>query len=804
VLKRDVEVDESQGVLESPAPAFSSERAAEFAREIFGIRGSAEPLGSERDQNFRICPADSFERDDPGGASASGYVLKIPNQAESPAALDLQQSALTHVSMVAPHLAIPRLHPTLDGARSHSVPGADGAQHSIWLLSYLPGRQLGDVRPSARLHRALGAAIAHLARALRGFFHPAAGRELLWDLKHASKLRPHLDAISDPASRRWVEEALDRFDAGAASVLPTLRSQVIHSDANSWNVLVDAADDERIAGIIDFGDIVHSALINDVGIALATTIVDLEAPIEAACEVVAGYHAVTPLQPEELDILFELWLARLAAEVSIAAWRSKSHPENVDYITGSAAECGFMLERLLELEPDAAPRAFRAACKLDGAATPSRAPSPRRESNEQMIARRTRLLGPAYSLFYDRPVQIVRGEGVWLYDETGRRYLDAYNNVAHVGHGHPHVVDAIAEQARTPNTNTRYLNDKILEYATRLGATLPGDLEVCMFVCTGSEANDLAWRLAKAHTGAGGGIVIEYAYHGSTEAVSWLTPSEWPPGTEFPQVQTLAAPDEYRGPFRSGEPEIGHRYAELTRGAIEGLRSAGFELSSFFCDTAFSTHGILVPPDSYLKEVFALVRESGGLCVADEVQAGFGRMGTAMWGFETFGVTPDIVTLGKPMGNGHPLAAVVTTPEIAADFGDRLEYFNTFGGNPVSCAAGLAVLDVLEREGLQSNAERVGSYMKAKLVALGESHPAIGDVRGAGLFIGVDLVCDRATREPAPDLARRVANGMRESGVLIGIDGPAANVLKIRPPMPIQEEHADLLVASLDAQLGQH
>jgi len=800
-MAQGVGPDGSQGVLEAPAPAFSAERAAELAREIFGVGGRAEPLESERDQNFRISPAPSAERDGSGRGSDSGYVLKISNQAEDPAVLDLQQSALAHMAAVDPVLAVPRLHPALDGALSRSVPGAGGASHSIWLLGYLPGLRLGDVHQTAGLRHDLGCTIARLARALRGFFHPAAGRELLWDLKHASKLRPHVAEISDRTRRKLPEEALDRFDGRAATVLPSLRAQVIHSDANSWNVLVDPADAEHIAGIIDFGDIVHSALINDVGIALATTVVDLEAPIEAACDVVAGYHSVTPLQPEELDILLELWLGRLAAEVSIAAWRSKSHPENADYITGSAAESWSMLERLLQLEPDGAQRAFRAACGLE---QPVRSTGARTEaeSNEQMIARRSRLLGPAYSLFYSRPVQIVRGEGVWLYDETGRRYLDAYNNVAHVGHGHPHVVDAIAEQARTLNTNTRYLNDKILEYATRLGATMPGALEVCMFVCTGSEANDLAWRLAKACTGAGGGIVIEHAYHGSTEAVSWLTPAEWPPGAEFPQVQTLAAPDDYRGAFRRGEPDIGHRYAELTRGAIEGLKRAGFDPSSFFCDTAFSSHGILVPPDDYLREVFALVRESGGLCVADEVQAGFGRMGSAMWGFETYGVEPDIVTLGKPMGNGHPLAAVVTTPEIAAAFGERLEYFNTFGGNPVACAAGLAVLDVLEGEGLQGNAERVGKYMRAKLAALGTSHAAIGDVRGAGLFIGVDLVRDRETREPAPDLARRVADGMREAGVLIGIDGPGANVLKIRPPMPIQEAHADLLVDALDAQLG--
>jgi Ser/Thr protein kinase RdoA (MazF antagonist) len=359
----------AQGVLEAPAPAFSAERAAELARVIFGVIGTAEPLGSERDQNFRIRPVPSSERHDPGGGSDPGHVLKISNRAEDPAALDLQQSALAHVAAVDPELAIPRLHPTLDGARSRSVPGADGACHSVWLLSYLPGRQLSDVRQTARLRRNLGCAIAQLARALRGFFHPAAGRELLWDLKHASKLRSYLVEISDRASRRLAEEALNRFDARAATVLPSLRAQVIHSDANSWNVVVDPTDAERIAGIIDFGDIVHSALINDIGIALATTIVDLEAPIEAACDVVAGYHAVTTLQPEEVDVLFELWLGRLAAEVSIAAWRSKSHPENVDYITGSAAESWPMLERLLQLEPDAAQRAFRAACELENAAS---------------------------------------------------------------------------------------------------------------------------------------------------------------------------------------------------------------------------------------------------------------------------------------------------------------------------------------------------------------------------------------------------------------------------------------------------
>jgi Ser/Thr protein kinase RdoA (MazF antagonist) len=351
------------GVLEAPAPAFSSERAAELAREIFGVAGDVEPLESERDQNFRIRPTDASpdgsRNDDPG------YVLKIANQAESSAVLDLQQSALLHVASVDPTLTVPRLQRTVDGDRSREVEGTGGARHSVWLLSYLPGVRLSEVRQTTRLRRNQGRALARLARALRGYFHPAAGRELPWDLAHTSALRPHLVHIADPETRQLTQDALGRFEARAAGALPSLRAQVIHSDANSWNVVVDRADPERIAGIIDFGDIVHSALVNDLGIAIATTIVDLETPIEAACDIVAGYHEVTPLQADELDVLFELWLGRLVAEISIAAWRSTSHPDNVDYIAAGTKESSAMLGRLLALEPDTARHAFRSACGLD-------------------------------------------------------------------------------------------------------------------------------------------------------------------------------------------------------------------------------------------------------------------------------------------------------------------------------------------------------------------------------------------------------------------------------------------------------
>jgi len=530
----------SHDVLTAPLPVFSAEQAVELASEIFGVDGTATPLDGERDLNFRIRPVTSGDAD-------PGYVLKIANQAEDPTVLDLQQEALAHVAAVDPSLPVPRIRATVDGARSRRVPGAGGASHSVWMLSFLPGRQLDAVLPTARLRREVGGAIASLARALRGFFHPAAGREILWDLKHASRLRRLLAYVPDPARRGIAEAALDRFDARAAAALPRLRAQVIHADANSANVIVDAADPERVAGIIDFGDIVHGALVGDLGVAFATVIGDCKDPIDAACDIVTGYHAVTPLLPEELDVLLELWLGRLVAEVVIAAWRSQSHAGNLEYINASVEPSWTSLERLLRLPPDAARRAFGAACGESG---PARADAGA-ETNEQMIARRKRLLGPAYSLFYERPVRIVRGEGVWLFDETGRRYLDAYNNVAHVGHCHPHVVEAIATQSRTLNTNTRYLHEKILEYAERLGATMPGDLEVCMFVCTGSEANDLAWRLAKAHTGHTGGLAMCDAYHGTTDAVTQLSPSELRPGEKSAaHIEGVIPPNGYRGPHR--------------------------------------------------------------------------------------------------------------------------------------------------------------------------------------------------------------------------------------------------------------
>jgi len=419
-----------------------------------------------------------------------------------------------------------------------------------------------------------------------------------------------------------------------------------------------------------------------------------------------------------------------------------------------------------------------------------------------LLARRQRAMGPAYRLFYDRPVHLVRGEGAWLYDSDGKRYLDCYNNVASVGHCHPDVVAALSRQAATLNTHTRYLHETVVRYAERLAATLPGDLSVCMFVCTGTEANDLAVRIARAVTGNQGIVVTEDAYHGNSATVYAMSTEEYPAEDRPPWLEAVEAPCTYRGSFREPGPDAALDYAGLLEPAIERLAGRGQSPAMFITDNIFSSNGVLTPPAEYLRDAYRRIRAAGGLAVADEVQSGLCRLGDHYWGFQDSGVTPDIVTMGKPLGDGHPLAAVVTTPEIAARFARTHDYFNTFGGNPVSAAVGLAVLDVIEREGILRNVHDTGARLGEGLRALMDRHEPIGDVRGKGLFYGVEIVRDRATREPAREVAARLREQLRENGILLGTSGPNGNVIKIRPPLVFSPEHAERLLEGLEQVLA--
>ena len=434
-------------------------------------------------------------------------------------------------------------------------------------------------------------------------------------------------------------------------------------------------------------------------------------------------------------------------------------------------------------------------------------------SKQEILERRHRHFGTNLSISYQEPLKMVRGWRQYLYDENGRPYLDVVNNVCHVGHSHPHVVKALAQQAAVLNTNTRYLHDNVVNYGERLLARFPPKLDVCFFVCSGSEANELALRLARAHTGANDLIVIDGAYHGNTAALIDISPYKHDgaggSGTP-PHIHKTLMPDPYRGRYKGYDS--GAVYAQHVAEIIDRLKRKEKSVQStdknslfagIIVESVLGCGGQIVLPDGYLQAVFAQVRAAGGVCIADEVQVGFGRVGSHFWGFETQGVTPDIVTMGKPMGNGHPLAAVVTSRAIADSFANGMEYFNTFGGNPVSCAVGTAVLDVIEQEGLQANAWQVGQRLLAGLTTLKERHPLIGDVRGLGLFIGVELVRNRETLEPAAWEASYIVERMKEHGILISIDGPLYNVLKLKPPLVFDNANADFLVETLDKVLAE-
>ncbi len=768
-------------------PTFSRDRARELVRELYGLEVEVQRLPSYVDQNFRL------ER-----TAGRRLVLKIANAAESRGGLDFQNRVMEHVAGASSEVPVPRVLTTHDGEQIATVEGGDGQRHYVRLITYLDGVRWVEVpAPGPDRLRRLGAFVAALGHALEGFSHPAMHRRLEWDVKHLPVLREHLGALATEERRGIVTRVLDRFDRSVVPRLAWLPASVIHNDANEHNVLVDPESHE-IVGLIDFGDVVHTAAVSEVAVTMAYAMLGHDHPLAAGAHVLGGYHRRRPLGAAELDVVFNLTLARLATSVTFAAHHGRLDPDNL-YNRASEASAWRALEQLTDRDPATVRRFLGEACgETTGAITPGR-------DVEKLLDARRRHLGPSLSISYRQPLKIVRGAGPYLFDAAGRAYLDGVNNVCHVGHCHPKVVAAAHAQNAVLNTNTRYLHDLLVEYAERLTGTLPAPLEVCYFVNSGSEANDLALRLARTFTGRLDAVVVGAAYHGTTICAVELSPYkfEGPGGSGRPRhVHPVPAPDVYRGPHPASDGDAGRKYGADVRRAIERAASEGRQVAAFFVESMISCGGQLIPPAGYLRQAFRHVRDAGGICVADEVQVGFGRAGTAFWAFEAQGAVPDVVTLGKPIGNGHPLSAVVTTREIADAFANGMEYFNTFGGNPVSCAVGLAVLDVIEEEGLQENARVVGDHLLACLGELAARHELIGDVRGHGLFLGIELVRDRETLEPAREEATAVIEAARDRGVLLSTEGPFHNVIKIKPPMVWTTAHADILVETLDEVLA--
>ncbi|MCP4142481.1 MAG: aminotransferase class III-fold pyridoxal phosphate-dependent enzyme [Chloroflexi bacterium] len=762
-------------LLKTPSPNFTAKEIKKFANKLYGLTGKLSPLDSERDQNSRLITKKRGE-----------FVIKIANSAEDLGIIDMQIKALEHIALTNPDLPVPRVMRSLKKLTIEQIQAENGTKHYIRVLTYLQGTPPKDNPTEQALLRPIGERLAQLTLALRGFFHPKANYEILWDLKHTSKLRQYLSHVTDPDHHKLVNYFIDRFDQNVLPEIPKLRAQILHNDLTPDNIVVSEHDPGDIVGIIDFGDMTHTLIIIDLATTIASMVREHKAPVNVAVEIISEYHKLIPLETAELRTLYDLIAARLVMLNVIAVWRVTLHPENRAYITGGVEETWGTLKAWRALDPVEVTRRFFRACGYwefdEGKPQQEKV----RETRQTHLLRRNRLLGSCAYLFYDHPLHITRGEGAWLYDIDGNRYLDAYNNVAHVGHSHPHVVNAITKQAHKLNTSTRYMHGLILELAERITAKMPDTLSVCMFVCTGSEANELAWQMSQLASGNHGALVTQYAYHGSSAATMQFSPESISQYSLPTHVQTLLAPTSdttFQKP-NSGLDD-----------AISALDEQGHKPAMLLLDTSFVSDGVYTSPKGYLNTLFTKTRAAGGLFVADEVQGGFGRFGQHFWGFKFDEVIPDIVTMGKPMGNGHPIAAVVTRPEIAETLAKKTGYFNTFGGNPVSCAAALAVLEVIEKEDLQRNALEVGQYLKEQLDILRNDYPMIGDIHGTGLLQGIDII--KPDGAPDPKLADRLMNRMREKGVLIGTTGEHYSILKIRPPIVFQNEHADILLAAL-------
>jgi 4-aminobutyrate aminotransferase-like enzyme/Ser/Thr protein kinase RdoA (MazF antagonist) len=750
------------------------------------LTGDLKPLYGERDQGFRLDAQDGRR-----------LLVKVMNDAEPEAVIAAQIAALAHLHRHAPEIAVPRVIADRDGDAPSRFTDSAGVRHRLMVLTWIEGPILGDVAMTRALAESLGAALASLGRGLRGFWHDGLRhRPLLWDVREIGRIAPLADRIADADARALVSRVIARFTDETCPRLEGLRLQAIHNDAGAHNVVV-TPDGAAAAGVIDFGDMVHASLPQDLSTTISDTLMETPGQLpDLLAPMVEAYARVTPLEQAEIAALHPLTSARAAITAIITAWRRHEDGDAADYMSVYEQSALAFIDAI---ETMGANRFTRLA---SGKPAVPRTPSGTANSVPALLDRRARLMGKGLPLFYNPPLHMVAGQGVWLTAADGRRYLDCYNNVPHIGHCHPHVVEAIRQQAGRLATNTRYLFNEVLDYADRLIATLPPGDWRCLFVNSGSEANDLAWRMAKAATGHGGGLAMEFAYHGITEATDAFSPSADLIPPRRPHMRYLPPPDTYRGPFRENDAGAISGYVALAQERIDELRAGKLGVASFILDSSFLTNGVLTPPPAYVQGVVAAVRAAGGLFIADEVQSGFGRMGGEMWGHRVHGVEADIVTLGKPAGNGFPLGVVIARAPVAEALLKQTAFFSTFGGNNVACAAGIAVLDVVERENLPARAESVGAHLKSRLQALMDRHPSIGDVRGRGLVLGVELVRDRASREPFPEVVPRLLNAMRDRGVLIGSEGVHGNILKLRPPVVLSVDQADVVADALDGCLA--
>lgn len=986
----------------------TTQQAEDILFKLFNIKGKASKLPGEVDFNFRIKVENK-----------KGYILKVSRPDEDENCLDFQQKLLQHVATNGSNLIAPKVIHDTNGNAISSITDSSGDKRNVRLLSWVSGRVLSAVNPQLdNLRFSLGEQCGVLTQALQGFEHKEAHRDFVWDIAQSLWTKEHLHLFSSK-EKEILSTFQYQFEASQHSY-SKLRKSVVHNDANDNNVIVSAdLINPTVKAAIDYGDAIHTQIINDVAIACAYAIMRHNEPLEAALPIVKGYHATFKLQEEELAHLYIAIAMRLVISVTKSAINKIKEPDN-EYLLISEKPAWEVLKKWIQIHPEFAYISFRKTCGFQAhpiqqqfetwaskndfslselfpsidkkdiyridlsvsskwtghqeeanhldlfqfkieqlqkehpekiiaggyleprslytstaydkignhgresrtihlgidywlpANTPVHAlfdgevvtavndagdkeyggliilkhledgvifftlyghntvdsvlkhqtgavikkgekiaelgnypengnwaphlhfqillstlnyvddfpgvayyrqlnvwksicPDPnllfaseallpiKTVSNNDLIQYRKQHLGKSLSLQYKTPIKMVRGAGQYLIDQLGQKYLDTVNNVAHVGHEHYTVVKAGQNQMGIINTNSRYLHENINALAKELAETLPPELNVFHFVNSGSEANELAIRMAKSNTSERDIIASEMGYHGNANMCIDISSYKFDGkgGKGAPEhTHIFPLPDKFRGRYR-GE-NTGKHYAEEVQKQIENVHSKNRGVAAFIIEPIISCGGQIELPKGFLRQAYQYVRKAGGLCISDEVQTGCGRMGSTFWGFELHDVVPDIVTIGKPLGNGHPVAAVVCTQEVADKFANGMEYFNTFGGNPVSCAIAAAVLQTVKREKLQENAVEVGAYLKTELKALSKEFPIIGDVRGQGLFLGIELVDTHLN--PLAAQTTYLANRMKDYGILMSTDGPDHNVLKIKPPMVFTKENAKELL----------
>ncbi|OEK01654.1 aminotransferase class III [Roseivirga sp. 4D4] len=651
------------------------------------------------------------------------------------------------------------------------------------LLSFVEGTFLAEAQHTPELFQSLGSFMAEIDLKLASFRNPGIeSRRLEWDLQNLSLIKSLIEHIKDPSRRKLVKHFFIQWDLNVAPVRPRLRQSVIHNDGNDWNVLTK---DNRVTGIIDFGDSVYTQLINELAITITYAIFDKEDPLTWAVYTTNGYHQKYPLERRELEVLYYLIAGRLITSVCKSAQEKTKQP-NSDYITISEKPAWDLLEKWVKINPIKAKNQFLRAAGFE---------IDKVEPIEEVLSKRKRVTGSNVSVSYKTPIYMESAAFQYMFDRYGNTYLDAYNNIPHVGHQHPVVVEAAQQQIGKLNTNTRYLYDSLQEYAEQLLGKFPATLSKVFFVNSGSAASDLAIRLAQNFTQKQAIAVMEHGYHGNTRLgidISHYKYGGSGGSGKVDQIIEASIPNVYRSKFGEGE-NTGVLYAKEF---IEKLKSANGDVAAFISEPIVGCGGQVPLAPDYLKEIYPYIRSQGGVCISDEVQTGFGRLGDYFWGYDMQEVIPDIVVLGKPIANGHPMGAVVTTNAIADAFDNGMEFFSSFGGNPVSCEIAKAVLDVIEEEGLQENARMVGNYQMECLRQLQKEFPIIGDVRGSGLFTGIEIV-QEGTLEPHTALAQHIKNTFRDNHILISTDGPYDSVIKSKPPLCFSKSNVDEVIEVL-------